>query len=119
MRDYQKLDFWQRSHKLVLRIYKYTGSFPKEEMFGIVSQIRRCAVSIPSNIAEGCGRNSILELKRFLAIASGSASELQYQLILSYDLSYLTESIFKELNLEIILIRKMIFHYSNKLTADC
>ena len=119
MRDFQKLDFWHRSHKLALRIYKFTGSFPKEEMFGIVSQIRRSAVSIPSNIAEGCGRNSIAELKKFLAIASGSASELQYQLILCFDLGYLNESIFKELNSEIVFLRKTIYQYSNKLTTDC
>src|SRR6476659_9031043 len=119
MRDFQKLDFWQLSYKLALRIYKSTQSFPKEELFGIVSQIRRSAVSIPSNIAEGCGRNSISELKRFLAIASGSASELQYQLILSFDLGYLNESLYKELCSEIIFIRKTIYQYSNKLTADC
>jgi four helix bundle protein len=115
MRDFRKLDFWQRSHKLALSVYKYSRLFPKEETFGIISQIRRCALSIPSNIAEGCGRNSIIELKRFLAIASGSASELQYQLILSFDLGYLTESVYKELYSEIIYIQKMIFLYSKKL----
>src|SRR5436305_8488360 len=112
MRDFRKLEFWNRSHKLTLNIYKCSRSFPKEETFGIISQIRRCALSIPSNIAEGCGRNSILELKRFLAIASGSASELQYQLILSFDLGYLTEPVYKELYSESIIIQKMLFQFS-------
>jgi four helix bundle protein len=79
MRDYQQLEFWQKSHKLTLQIYKITQSFPKEETFNLTSQMRRSASSIPTNIAEGCGRNSVAELKRFLVIAAGSSSELQYQ----------------------------------------
>jgi four helix bundle protein len=77
--------------------------------------MRRSASSIPTNIAEGCGRNSITELKRFLAIAAGSSSELQYQLILSKDSGYLNESLFKELYDEITQIRKMIYRYSEQL----
>ena len=115
MRDYQQLEFWQRSHKLTLQIYKITRSFPKEEVFNLTSQMRRSSSSIPTNIAEGCGRNSVAELKRFLAIAAGSSSELQYQLMLCKDLGYLSESIFKELSDEIIQIRKMIYRYSEQL----
>ena len=115
MRDYQKLAFWQRSHQLTLRVYKATKSFPKEETYGLVSQMRGSSASIPTNIAEGCGRLSIAELKRFFIIAAGSSSELHYQLILSKDLNYLPESLFKELIEEITQIKKMIHRYCEKL----
>lgn len=115
MRDYQQLAFWQRSHRLTLNIYKATKTFPKEEIYGLTSQMRRSSSSIPTNIAEGCGRLSNAELKRFLIIASGSASELHYQLILSKDLGYLSENLFKELITETIQIRKMIYSYCEKL----
>jgi four helix bundle protein len=115
MRNFEQLEIWQRSHKLTLQIYFITKSFPKEELYGLVSQMRRAAASIPTNIAEGCGRTSIIELKRYLTIAAGSSSELQYQLMLGKDLSYLSESIFKELNEELIQIRKMIHSYCEKL----
>lgn len=88
MRDFQQLEFWQRSHRLTLQVYHLTKSFPKEEVYGLASQMRRSASSIPTNIAEGCGRHST-ELKRFLIIAAGSTSELQYQFILSKDLGYI------------------------------
>lgn len=118
MRDFRQLEIWQRSHQLTLRIYSVTQTFPKEETFGLVSQMRRAASSIPTNIAEGCGRESITELKRFLTIASGSSSELQYQFILGKDLHYITETIFKELSDEISQIKRMIYRYSEKLIAD-
>lgn len=115
MRDFKQLEFWQRSHQLVLSIYNLSRNFPKEELFGLTSQIRRSAVSIPSNIAEGCGRESNAELKRFLTIAAGSASELQYQLFLSKELSHIDENVFKDLDSEIVAIRKLIFKYSSKI----
>jgi len=115
MRNFQLLDFWQKSHKLTLRIYQITQSFPKEELFGLTSQMRRSASSIPTNISEGCGRDSSAELKRFFIIAAGSTSELQYQLILSRDLSYIDSNTFKELEDEVMQIRKMIFSYCDKL----
>lgn len=111
MRDFLKLDIWKRSHSLTLRVYIVTKLFPKEESFGITSQMRRSAISIPSNIAEGCGRNTNLQFANFLQIAIASCSELQYQIILSKELSYLSEEIFKELHSEIIEIRKMIISY--------
>ncbi|MFT3911700.1 MAG: four helix bundle protein [Ferruginibacter sp.] len=115
MRDYQQFAFWQRSHQLTLRIYKATKTFPKEEIYGLVSQMRRSSSSVPTNIAEGCGRFSNAELKRFLVIAAGSISELHYQLILSKDLGYLSEILFKELIDETTQIRKMIHRYCEKL----
>ena len=78
MRDFHKLMIWQRSHSLTLEIYKITKTFPKEEVFGLTSQIQRAVSSIPTNIAEGCGRNSNKEFAHFLQIAIGSATELEY-----------------------------------------
>jgi four helix bundle protein len=118
MRDFQQLEIWQKSHQLTLRVYAITQSFPKEETYGLIAQMRRSSSSSPTNIAEGCGRNSSVELNRFLVIAAGSLSELQYQCILSKDLKFLSESIFKELSDEITQICKMIYSYSAKLKAD-
>ena len=115
MRDFLKLEIWQRSHKLTLAIYKVTKTFPKEELYGLSSQMRRSVSSIPTNIAEGCGRNSHAQMINFFQIAAGSCSELMYQIILCKDLSYITDSIFKELYAESIEIRKMIYAYSEKL----
>lgn len=118
MRDFQQLAFWQKSHQLTLKIYQITRDFPKGELYGLVSQIRRSSSSVPTNIAEGCGRNSLQELKRFLIISSGSASELHYQLMLSRDLNYISNQLFKELEDDLIQIKKMIFVYSEKLSPE-
>lgn len=90
MKDFRKLEVWQKAHGLVLSVYRETTSFPKEEIYGLTSQIRRAAVSIPANIAEGCGRNGDPDLAHFLQMAAGSASELSYELGLARDLGYLT-----------------------------
>lgn len=118
MRDFTQLEFWSRSHQLTLSIYKITTNFPKEEQFGLSSQMRRSAASIPANIAEGCGRSSPLDTKRFFTFASGSISELQYQLLLSKDLVYINNQQFKELSEELTSIRKMIYRYSQKLESN-
>lgn len=111
MRDFKQLSFWKRSHSLTLKVYSLTNSFPKEEVYGLTSQIRRSSSSVPTNIAEGCGRNSNPELRRFLIISTGSSSELEYQFLLAKDLGYLPDAVFNELNTEIIEIRKMIYSY--------
>src|SRR2546430_6003358 len=82
MKDFRKLQVWEKAHQLALALYQVTASFPRDETYGLVSQIRRAAASIPSNIAEGCGRDGDPELSRFCTIARGSASELEYQLLL-------------------------------------
>jgi four helix bundle protein len=115
MRDFTKLAFWQRSHQLTLSIYKVTKQYPKEELFGLTSQMRRSSSSIPTNIAEGCGRNTNPQLKHFLEISTGSGSELQYQLILSKDLEYISEETFRNLHDEIVEIRKMIYSFGSQL----
>ena len=97
MRDYKKYDIWKLSHLLTLEVYRITESFPKEEIFGLTSQIRRASSSIGINIVEGCGRGSDEDFKRFLRNASGSAFEVEYILLLSKDLNYISEDKFLEL----------------------
>lgn len=89
MQNFHDLKVWQKSHQLTLAVYQATKGFPREEMFGLTSQARRAASSVPANIAEGCGRGSDPDFKRFLHVAMGSACELQYHLLLSRDLEYL------------------------------
>ncbi len=98
MRDFRQLRVWEESHSLALIIYKITKEFPKEELFTLTSQMRRSAASVPSNIAEGCGRGSSADYARFLQIALGSATELDYQLILARDLGYVNPSKYDRLN---------------------
>lgn len=115
MRDFRKYNVWEKSHEFVLRIYDFTRTFPNEEIFGITSQIRRASSSIPTNIAEGCGRGSDADFKRFLVFASGSASEVTYLLILAKDLNYLNTEDFESLEKQIIIIHKSIYSLINKL----
>lgn len=98
MTTHKDLNVWKKSMNLVILTYRLTGQFPKEELFGLASQMRRAAVSIPSNIAEGHGRNSDKELIRFLFISLGSASELETQILLSNKLDFLKEDGFNQLN---------------------
>ena len=115
MRNFQELLVWQKSHELTLNIYKISSSFPKEELLGLSSQMRRSAASIPTNIAEGSGRNSNAEMRRFLIISTGSCSELEYQLILAKDLAYISEANYQELSKNVITIRKMLHSFIRQL----
>ncbi|KAA0989612.1 four helix bundle protein [Dyadobacter aurulentus] len=115
MRNFKNLRVWQKSHHLVLYVYSITKTFPKEELYGLVSQIRRSATSIPSNISEGCGRSSEAELARFMTIASGSAAELEYQLLLSKDLLLISLADYERLNASLTEIRKMLNSFIQKL----
>ena len=117
MIDFRKYRVWQKSHSLVLEIYALTRFFPREEQFGIVSQINRAAVSIPTNIAEGCGRSTQKELIRFLYISSGSAHELEYLIFLSKELGFTKEEIAIEILLKTTEIKKMLSALINKVAA--
>jgi four helix bundle protein len=97
MNDFKNLKVWAKAHELTLLVYRSTQDFPKAELFGLVSQIRRSSSSIGANIAEGVGRKSDGELTRFLHIARGSASELEYHLLLAKDLQFLPQKNFGEL----------------------
>lgn len=111
----QDLQIWKRSMNLVKEIYVITQNLPAEEKFGLISQIRRCAVSIPSNIAEGAGRNNVKEFIQFLGIASGSAYELETQLILLFGLNFKQEIEITPLTNELAEIQKMIYSFKTKL----
>ena len=115
MRDFHNLLIWKRSHQLTLDIYKVSQSFPKEELFGLTSQIRRAVSSVPTNIAEGCGRNSNKDFAHFLQIAIGSASEVEYELLLAHDLQYINKDEYERLINEMVAIRKMIIKYRAEL----
>lgn len=108
MQDYRKLEVWQRAHRMVLDVYELTESFPKSEIFGLVSQCRRASVSIPANIAEGCGKNSNNDFANFLNIALGSVNEVEYYFLLSKDLNYLDDTIFNNLNQQLGIIKGML-----------
>src|SRR5437588_12069390 len=97
MSDFRKLNVWQKAHRLTLDVYKVTATFPQPELYGLTSQMRRCCVSIGSNIAEGCGRSGDSEKARFLRIAKGSTSELEYQVLVALDLGYVKPEIGNDL----------------------
>lgn len=118
MQDYRRLAVWERAHGLVLSIYQATACFPDEERHALTSQIRRAAASIPANIAEGCGRETTAELKRFLYIATGSASELDYHLLLARDLTFLDAANYQQLCDELTIIRRMLHALIQKLTTN-
>ena len=117
-RDFRKIMAWQRAHAMTLRIYRATSEFPGDERFGLVSQIRRACASIPTNLAEGCGRSTNKELARFIDIATGSASEVEYQLLLAKDLGYLPKDQHTDLSTEIIEIRRMLLAFNKTLRTS-
>lgn len=118
MRDFRKIQVWERAHHFTLQIYKITSSFPKVELYGLTSQMRRAAASIPANIAEGCGRDTQTELARFVHIASGSASELEYHLILAYDLGYIDDDAYPVLDSTINEIQRMLHGFEKAVQAN-
>ncbi|RME35692.1 MAG: four helix bundle protein [Gammaproteobacteria bacterium] len=118
MQNFQDLVVWHKAHELALAIYRTTSDFPPDELYNLTSQLRRAALSIPSNIAEGCGRDGRTELRRFLRIATGSASEVEYQLLLARDLSYLDEFQWNILSARVAEVRRMLTALIRKLTTD-
>ena len=115
MKDFRELQVWHKAHELTLSIYKMSAKFPKEEIYGLTSQIRRAIVSVPTNIAEGCGRGSKKELKQFLIISMGSASEVEYQILLSRELGYIDSNIYDNLNSGVQEVKKMLSSYIVKI----
>lgn len=109
--NFKELNVWQKGIELVVSIYKLTSNFPKEEKFGLTSQIQRCAVSIPSNIAEGYGRTSEKELQHFLSISLGSSYELETQLIVSNRLGYINNDELRGIITELTIIQKMLYKF--------
>lgn len=115
MHNFKELVVWQKAKNIVKDIYVLTQKYPKEELFGLTQQIRRAAVSIPSNIAEGAGRGSNTDFARFLDIAYGSACEVETQLYLSLDLEYISQPEFDDVNNKLQDIEKLIFNFKKKI----
>jgi four helix bundle protein len=108
MGSFKNLRVWQAAHRVTVSVYLETKSFPKDELYGLTSQMRRASASIGANIAEGCGRNGDRELARFLRIALGSANELQYHILLAEDLEYLTPLACTQLDADVTVVKRML-----------
>jgi four helix bundle protein len=118
VKDFRDLQVWQKAHQLTLMVYRLTASFPQTERYGLTTQLRRSSASVAANLAEGCGRNGDAELARFCAIAMGSASELEYHLLLARDLKLLKVTDYAELARHTTEIKRMLTGLLQKLTAD-
>jgi len=108
VRDFREIKVWQKAHKFALEIYRSTQGFPAEERFGLTSQLRKSATSVPTNIAEGCGRSSEKDFARFLSIAAGSISESEYQVLLALDLGYIPTEVYHQLDAQANEIKRML-----------
>ena len=115
MKDFKELNVWTKAHAITLRVYAETRGFPKDEVYGLTSQMRRAASSVAANIAEGCGRRSDGELNRFLHIARGSATELEYHLLLAHDLGYLLNPTFLQICKEVDETQRMLTAFIQRL----
>lgn len=118
MKDFRDLNVWKESHALALAVYRASLTFLREELYTLTSQLRRAAGSIPANISEGCGRGGDPEFGRFLQVAMGSASELEYHLLLAYDLHYLSEEAFNGLTCSAVEVKRMLAALLGKVKAD-
>ena len=116
MRNFKELKVWQKAHRMVIEVYRITRAFPSNERYGLVSQLRRSAASVPANIAEGCGRKGEREFSQFLGIAAGSASETEYHILLAHDLKLIKKDEYIELDREINEIKRMLNSFIQKLT---
>ncbi len=108
MKSFRDLEVWSKAHEVTLSVYQITANYPKDELYGLTSQMRRCSASVAANIAEGCGRSGNGDFHRFLQIAMGSASELEYHLLLSRDLGFLKNQDFQHLTTETQRVKKML-----------
>jgi four helix bundle protein len=106
--DFKKLEVWQVAHKVACAVYRETAGFPKTEAYGLTAQLRSAAASIPANIAEGCGRHGDTEFSRFVRISLGSATELEYHLLLSHDIGLLKASTFESLSAQVVRMQGML-----------
>jgi four helix bundle protein len=117
VQDFRNLDVWNKAHKITLEIYRLTESFPKSEVFGLSSQVRRAASSIATNLAEGCGRTQP-EFGRFVQIAFGSACEVDYQLLLARDLGFLPSQSYEAINADVIEVKRMLNSLLKRIQRD-
>jgi four helix bundle protein len=118
MRDFREIKVWGKAHTLTLEIYRATSTFPREETYGLTTQLRRSSASIPTNIAEGFGRRGNAELARFLQIGMGSACEVEYQILLARDLAFLNSIIYEHLQELVVEIKRMLGALLTKVRSD-
>jgi four helix bundle protein len=118
MQDFHALRVWQKAHELTLAVYRATAAFPREELYGLTGQLRRACSSIPANLAEGCGRNGKADFARFCCIAMGSASELEYHLLLATDLKLLKPKDYSELTQRTIEVKRMLSAFIRRLKTE-
>ncbi|CAN5899100.1 four helix bundle protein [soil metagenome] len=118
MQDFRNLKVWRKAHQLTLDTYEATAGFPQRELYGLTSQIRRSCASVPANLAEGCGRTGDAELARFTQISMGSASELEYHLLLAHDLGYLDSEVHERLGGQTLEVKRMLSNLINKLRSS-
>ncbi len=118
LKDFRNLLVWQKAHELTLLSYKSTAKFPHDEHYGLTTQIRRCSASIGANIAEGCGRFGNAELHRFMQIAMGSVSELDYHFVLAHDLGFLDTKHYELLNMRVQELKRMLVAFVRKVASD-
>jgi len=117
-RLFRELMVWQKAHRLTLELYKNTRTFPREEQYGLTSQVRRAAASICANIAEGCGRGTARDFARFIQMALGSASELEYHLVLAADLGFISPDVHLQLETSLVAVKRMLSGLVRRLVVD-
>jgi len=118
VQSFRGLRVWEKAHKLTLDVYTSSKTFPREEMYGLTSQMRRASASIGMNLAEGCCRKGNVEMARFLQIAMGSASELEYQLLLAHDFDYFRTPEYEHLAIQAVEVKWMLSSLMQKVKAD-
>jgi four helix bundle protein len=118
MKNFRDLKVWEKAHEVALACYEVTANFPKHEIFGVVSQIRRAGSSVAANIAEGCGRGGNAEFQRFLHVAMGSASELEYHLLLSRDLRFIEGRDHDRIQAQVVEVKRMLAGLIRKVNSD-
>ncbi|MDP6107648.1 MAG: four helix bundle protein [Candidatus Brocadiia bacterium] len=118
MKDFRQLDVWRKAYCLAVDVYEATSSFPREELCGLTSQMRRASASVPTNVAEGCGTSTDMEFARYPGIARSSASELEYLLPLAHDVGLLEGAVFEGLTGDTVEIKRMLSALLKRLRAD-
>jgi four helix bundle protein len=118
MKDFRDLLVWNKAHALTLNCYRATNGFPKSELYGLTSQIKRAAASVAANIAEGCGKRGNGDFQRFLGIAAGSASEVEYHILLARDLGFLDSEQYKSLDAAVVEVKRMLASLIIKVESD-
>jgi four helix bundle protein len=118
MKDFRNLEVWKKSHQLVLHTYAITSGFPKQELYGLTSQMRRAAASIPANLAEGCGRSNDGDFQRFVQTAMGSTTEVEYHFLLAKDLGLLSLELYRKVDVLIQQLKRMLVGLNRKVEIE-